>query len=128
MVHWVMTAKNKVIWWSAELHTPCVIRATRPLLLKFSCPKHVKIHDRLHKFLKQRRSSYYFLIKIYWFTNQVSYNTATVILNNKRNLNGFLAGLARWFQPRLIQQRLKIPPLKFLSAVTMMWFYVENIA
>ena len=51
----------------------------------------------------------------YWFTNQVSYNTATIILNNKRNFNGFLTGLARWFQPHPIQQRLKIHPLKFLS-------------
>ena len=70
-------------------------------------------HDRLPKLLKQRRSSYYFIIKTYWFTNWVSYNTATVILNNKRNFNGFLAGLARWFQPHPIQQRLKIPPFNF---------------
>ena len=26
----------------ADLHTPCVIRAIWPLLLKFSCPKHVE--------------------------------------------------------------------------------------
>ena len=75
-----------------------------------------RYHDRLPKLLKQRRSSYYFIIKTYWFTNQVSYNTATVILNNKRNFNGFLAGLARWFQPHPIQQRLKIPPFNFESA------------
>ena len=75
-----------------------------------------RYHDRLPKLLKQKRSSYYFIIKTYWFANQVSYNTATVILNNKRNSNEFLAGLARWFQPHPIQQRLKIPPFNFGSA------------
>ena len=53
-----------------------------------------RYHDRLPKLLKQRRSSFN-------------------ILNNKRNFNGFLAGLARWFQPHPIQQRLKIPPFNF---------------
>ena len=75
-----------------------------------------RYRDRLPKLLKQRRSSYYFIIKTYWFKNQVSYNTATVILNNKRNFNGFFAGLASWFQPRPIQQRLKIRPFNFGSA------------
>ena len=74
---------------------------------------HVSVSWQITQTPKHRRSSCYFIIKTYWFTNQVTYNTATVILNNKRNFNGFLAGLARWFQPHPIQQRLKIPPLKF---------------
>ena len=65
-----------------------------------------RYHDRLPKLLKQRRSSYYFIIKT---TNQVSYDTATVILNNKRNFNGFLT-------VSQCSQRLKIPPFNFGAA------------
>ena len=84
-----MNAKNNVghfRHYLVESRAPlsCVIRATRPLLLKFSCPKHKEIinhHNTIHvsvswKITKTTKTKtliiIIFLIKIYWLTNQVS--------------------------------------------------------
>ena len=115
MVHKSSKCKCSLAWCQVRTFLLFTIW-THPLQTRKYLPRYAGT-DRIKK-------SHY---NTYWFTNQVSYNMATVILNNKRNFNGFLAGLARWFQPHPIQQRLKIHPLKFLSWCDFALQILQNI-